>query len=186
MTNKSNRIDPDYHFRKYPKEFGPNGLVSGQWWPLQLATLRDGAHGETQAGISGRPGKGATSVLVAGGHEKDVDQGNVILYCGTEGTADKGRTDDTNLLIDNIRTGEPVRVIRSSKLGNTPLAPSFGYRYDGLYNVVSHELLDERKHYYRFRLERQRDQDPIRSTGLGKRPTWQDVKKFQDHRLLSH
>lgn len=38
-------IDPTYP-KVDPKQFGNNGLVVGQWWPKQAATVRDGAHGK--------------------------------------------------------------------------------------------------------------------------------------------
>ena len=33
---------------------GAGNLLNGQWWPLQKCALRDGAHGETEAGIHGQ------------------------------------------------------------------------------------------------------------------------------------
>jgi hypothetical protein len=48
------RIDPGYR-ALYPanaKVFGDDDFVLGQWWPTQLCTVRDGAHGAAQGGKS--------------------------------------------------------------------------------------------------------------------------------------
>jgi hypothetical protein len=48
------RIDPKYR-EMYPstaKFYGDEGFVLGQWWPTQLCTVRDGAHGAAQGGKS--------------------------------------------------------------------------------------------------------------------------------------
>ena len=47
------RLDKAYR-EKYPtnpKSYGQGDLVLGQWWPTQICTLRDGSHGNTQAGM---------------------------------------------------------------------------------------------------------------------------------------
>ncbi len=59
-------FDPAYQLRP-AAVFGHNGLAVGQWWPLQKAAMRDGAHGSAQAGIHGRADDGAYSVVVSGG-----------------------------------------------------------------------------------------------------------------------
>ena len=48
------RLDPAYRAKhpKDPKYFGGEGLILGQWWPSQLCTVRDGAHGAAQGGKS--------------------------------------------------------------------------------------------------------------------------------------
>ena len=48
------RLDPAYRAKhpKDPKVFGGEGLILGQWWPSQLCTVRDGAHGAAQGGKS--------------------------------------------------------------------------------------------------------------------------------------
>ena len=45
---------------------GHNGLRVGQWWPLQICALRDGAHGKRMAGIAGSQLEGVFSVIVSG------------------------------------------------------------------------------------------------------------------------
>lgn len=184
--NNSNSLDPAFGFRVSGREFGTKNLVSGQWWPLMICALRDGAHGEMQAGISGEKGKGATSIILSGGHYKDEDHGDQIRYCGTEGSAEKP-SDDTQLLFSNISTGNPVRVLRSSNLGRkSHYTPGFGFRFDGLYDVISSEVLDQRKSYYRFLLQRQQNQDPIRhGASKGAKPTKEDIVAYQNHAKLS-
>lgn len=59
----------DRNYRPEPRDckiVGNNGLVVGDWWPLRICALRDGAHGAIQAGIAGSSQTGAYSVVVSG------------------------------------------------------------------------------------------------------------------------
>ena len=47
---------------------GHNGIAVGQWWPLQICAVRDGAHGARMGGISGTEGTGVYSVVISGKH----------------------------------------------------------------------------------------------------------------------
>ncbi|KYG47945.1 hypothetical protein M433DRAFT_462976 [Acidomyces richmondensis BFW] len=177
-------LDPKYP-RTSAKFFGNGLLLNGQWWPTQLAAVRDGAHGATVAGISGGEG-GAYSCIMSGGHDyPDVDNGDEVLYCGTD--SDNGAiTEKTRLLLQSEETGNPVRLIRSSKL-NSPYAPKLGLRYDGLYQVLSHEMLDpvsSLRQRHRFRLQRLPGQDPFRGDGPEKRPTEQEVEAYEKDKRL--
>lgn len=51
-----------------------NNLVNGQWRPHRLCLLRDGAHGEVEAGISDQTSQGAHSIVVSAGGYADDDQ----------------------------------------------------------------------------------------------------------------
>ncbi|MCJ1483535.1 hypothetical protein MMC06_003703 [Schaereria dolodes] len=62
---KSYKFD-DRYARKNHKVFGHNGIEIGQWWPMQMAALRDGAHGAKMKGIAGSDNLGATSIVVSG------------------------------------------------------------------------------------------------------------------------
>lgn len=44
------RLEDNYRHKVEPLVIGHNGLTVGDWWPLQICALRDGAHGETEAG----------------------------------------------------------------------------------------------------------------------------------------
>lgn len=72
----AHRLEPGYE-KKSSNVIGNNGLVNGQWWPSRLCLMRDGAHGEVEAGISGQTGRGAFSIVVSGGGYADDDQGEV-------------------------------------------------------------------------------------------------------------
>jgi hypothetical protein len=74
----SHKLEKDWA-RKSANVIGANGIVNGQWWPLRLCALRDGVHGEHEAGIHGTPGKGAYSVVIADGGYADNDNGEVCL-----------------------------------------------------------------------------------------------------------
>lgn len=53
-ASKSHSRDKDFTGKVSCNYVGAGNLVNGQWWPLQLCAMRDGAHGEVEAGIHGR------------------------------------------------------------------------------------------------------------------------------------
>jgi len=164
-----------------PDEFGEGDLVLGQWWPRRVCANRDGAHGPPVAGIYGKKAKGAMSVIMSYGNYQDVDNGEIIQYCGTEGDA-QNTTADTKLLRTSYHTGKPVRVMRTERLSEAnPYRPKRGIRYDGLYQVTGEELIKPAASHYRFRMERLPGQDPIRYTGPEARPYAQEVEAYDCH-----
>lgn len=77
MKRTSHKLDRNYPSKKSANVIGDNNLINGQWWPNRICALRDGAHGEQEAGIHGQVGKGAYSVVVAQGGYADQDKGVV-------------------------------------------------------------------------------------------------------------
>jgi hypothetical protein len=59
----SRSLEPAFKYRRLANFTGEGDLRNGQWWPFQLTAVRDGAHGETEAGISGSNGV-ATSIIL--------------------------------------------------------------------------------------------------------------------------
>jgi hypothetical protein len=172
-----------------PKQHGNGLLINGTWWPTQLAVLRDGGHGSSQAGITSQPDKGAFSVIMAGGLDSksnpypNIDEGDKVWYCGTDNlkTEINEPSPETNAMILNFENKRPVRLFRSSNLG-TQFAPEKGFRYDGLYQVDDFELMDppeQTRKRHRFKLVRCLGQDPIRHEGLAKRPTKEELEEYE-------
>ncbi|PGH14202.1 hypothetical protein AJ79_03175 [Helicocarpus griseus UAMH5409] len=177
VTSRSLRAT--YQFKKDCLVAGENGLQNGQWFPLQLMAVRDGAHGETEAGICGRFGKGAVSIVLSGKGYADIDQGDTVSYCGTHGK-DGDVSHGTKLLIESFEKKTPIRVLRSSKLPKVnAFKPAAGIRYDGLYEIQSMEVLDKETQMYRFKLRRNPGQTPIRYTGDEKRPTEREMEEWK-------
>ncbi|KAK5113979.1 hypothetical protein LTR62_003102 [Meristemomyces frigidus] len=180
-------LDPAYP--RISAKFHGNGLLlNGQWWPSQLAAMRDGAHGATIAGISGAVGQGAYSCIMSGGHGyPDEDHGEWILYCGTD-SSDSTVTEPTRRMLESQESGNPVRLIRSHNLGSAFAPPrDGGFRYDGLYKVVSHTNLDgpeSTRQRHQFKLVRLEGQDPIRGVGEAKRPTLQELEAHGNDRTM--
>ena len=146
--------------------------------------MRDGAHGEIEAGIHGQVGKGAYSIVLSSGGYSDVDDGITIKYCGTSGAEGKP-TAGTMLLKESIKLRSPVRVLRSSALPATNnYRPSKGLRYDGLYDVQSFTILDVKTEMHQFMLTRQPEQDSIRFEGVGTRPTAEQLHEYAKIRQL--
>ncbi|RMY58845.1 hypothetical protein D0865_02388 [Hortaea werneckii] len=182
--NAVNRVSCDHH--------GNESIVNGQWWPLQLCLLRDGAHGQSQQGIHGKKGHGAFSCVIAGGLAPDnqpypnIDKGDTVYYCGTDSN-DGSVTEGTSRLIESKESGKPIRLIRSHKLKNE-YAPEKGFRYDGLYTIVDFEMLDRpnsKRQRHRFKMVRIPGQPPMRGTGDGKRPTKEELEQLELHRNFS-
>jgi hypothetical protein len=172
-----------------PKQHGNGLLINGTWWPTQLAVLRDGGHGSSQAGITSQPDKGAFSVIMAGGLDSksnpypNIDEGDKVWYCGTDNLKSEINepSPETNAMILNCENKRPVRLFRSSNLG-TQFAPEKGFRYDGLYEVAGFELMDppeQTQKRHRFKLVRCPGQDPIRHDRLAKRPTKEELEEYE-------
>ncbi|KAF2737162.1 hypothetical protein EJ04DRAFT_510512 [Polyplosphaeria fusca] len=175
-------IDPNWPHRVSAKYYGQGTLIIGQWWPTQLSTVRDGAHGSPQGGIFGEKDKGAYSIVLSSGNKyEDEDDGDELWYSGTDGK-DYQPSENTLRMIetcDDIHN--PVRVIRSYNLGKkSPYRPEGGFRYDGLYNVVKKQKMDAEKATYRFRLIRCKDQPPIRcENNASRRPTDIELDEYR-------
>jgi hypothetical protein len=75
----SYKLEKSYTQKKSANAVGDNNLTNGQWWPSRICALRDGAHGEQEAGIHGQTGMGAYSVVVAVGGYADMDYGEVLF-----------------------------------------------------------------------------------------------------------
>ncbi|TKA81906.1 hypothetical protein B0A49_00139 [Cryomyces minteri] len=183
----SDAIEPGYPGRVPANYFGHGTLINGQWWPTQLCTLRDGAHGASQGGIYGEHGRGTFSIVLSGGsHYADEDRGDDIWYCGTD-SKDGGASisDGTQLLITSTTTKNPVRVLRSANLSAAnPFRPLKGFRYDGLYTVLDYAVQDLQKQVHRFHLRRCPGQDPLRFRGVERRPTSQEVEAMEKNKEL--
>ncbi|KAK4906581.1 hypothetical protein LTR49_024277 [Elasticomyces elasticus] len=177
VERRVDSIDEKYKGRASWIFHGNGLLLNGQWWPTQLTTVRDGAHGAMIAGISGAAGEGAYSCVMSSGHGyEDEDHGEWVLYCGTDSTDGK-ITDATLRMLESKENGKPVRIIRSHNL-HSPFAPEIGFS-----KVVSSKALDKSdstRRRHQFRLERVLGQAPIRSQEPEKRPTAQEIKAHKD------
>ena len=182
-------IDRNFPGRQFANFYGQGHLVNGQWWPTQLCTVRDGAHGAAQGGIYGEASKGAYSIVLSGGnHYSDVDNGDTIWYSGTD-SKDETPTENTRRMLEMLETPpslrQPVRVIRSWNLRkDNPYRPQRGFRYDGLYDVQRSKVLDGSKAIHAFYLVHRDRQDPIRYQGAEARPTTQEIREYDKLRFL--
>ena len=180
----THKLEQGYLARVLCNVIGDNGLQNGQWWPMQICALRDGAHGEIEAGIHGKPGQGAISVILSGGGYADVDEGDRIFYCGTSGSGGEPSSGTKHLKLSH-QSNRPVRVLRSAALPQkNPYRPAKGLRYDGLYDIVQFAILDAETAMHRFDLQRCAGQDPIRYRGVEARPTHEEVEEYGKIRKL--
>lgn len=179
--HSADKLDPAWSekFKRKGGDGGPNKLINGQWWPTQLAAVRDGAHGNFERYITHNPKRGAVSCILHGGpaFSNNVDEGNVVLLStsgGHDGNSLPGRT---LAMLQRHKVGGPIRLLRSSSI-NSEYAPKAGLRYDGLYDVVEVETRPQPSdpdQHFRFRLVRCAGQDPIRHQAPYARPTQQEL-----------
>ncbi|CAH6779450.1 E3 ubiquitin-protein ligase UHRF1 isoform X1 [Phodopus roborovskii] len=152
-------IVPANHFGPIP------GVPVGTMWRFRVQVSESGVHRPHVAGIHGRSNDGAYSLVLAGGYEDDVDNGNFFTYTGSGGrdlsgnkrtagqSSDQKLTNTNRALALNCdskinengaeakdwRQGKPVRVVRNMKGGkHSKYAPAEGNRYDGIYKVVKY------------------------------------------------
>lgn len=129
------------------KRFGSiTGINVGDEWEMRIHLGTAGVHPPPVAGIFGGAESGAYSVVLSAGYPEDVDHGDKFTYTGSGGrelskknlrTAKQSSNQELVRgnagLYKSFETGNPVRVTRGFK---SPLGPTTGYRYDGLYKVV--------------------------------------------------
>uniref|UniRef100_A0A672RWZ9 RING-type E3 ubiquitin transferase n=1 Tax=Sinocyclocheilus grahami TaxID=75366 RepID=A0A672RWZ9_SINGR len=142
------------------------GVPVGMLWKFRVQVSESGVHRPHVAGIHGRSNDGAYSLVLAGGYEDDVDDGNEFTYTGSGGrdlsgnkrtaeqSCDQKLTNMNRALALNCnaavnekegaeakdwKAGKPVRVVRSSKgRKHSKYSPEDGNRYDGIYKVVKY------------------------------------------------
>lgn len=86
-------------------------------------------------------------------------------------------------MLEAYATRQPLRVLRSASLPATnAYRPARGIRYDGLYHIISHEIVDADKAMYRFSLTRLGGQDPIRCSGDGSIPSDAQISELNNIR----
>ncbi|XP_050422764.1 E3 ubiquitin-protein ligase UHRF1-like isoform X2 [Adelges cooleyi] len=157
---KQCNIVPSNHFGPIP------GVEVGTSWLFRVQVSEAGIHRPPVGGIHGRDNQGAFSIVLSGGYEDDVDNGDEFLYTGSGGrdlsgnkrtalqSCDQQLTRynralalNCNATIDsekgakavNWKKGKPVRVVRNYKLSkHSKYAPEMGNRYDGLYKVIKY------------------------------------------------
>jgi putative restriction endonuclease len=118
------------------------GVRCGTVYASRKLLATAGVHRPWVAGICGAS-DGAESVVVSGGYEDDVDDGDEVLYTGQGGNESQGggvQIKDQEWsgpnagLAANAVNGHPVRLVRGPCRRST-YAPLAGFRYDGLYFV---------------------------------------------------
>ncbi|XP_041430931.1 E3 ubiquitin-protein ligase UHRF1 isoform X2 [Xenopus laevis] len=153
-------IVPSNHYGPIP------GVPVGTLWKFRVQVSESGVHRPHVAGIHGRSNDGSYSLVLAGGYEDDVDNGNEFTYTGSGGRDLSGNkrtaeqscdqklsnmnralalncsapiNDKEGSIAKDWRAGKPVRVVRNSKgRKHSKYAPEEGNRYDGIYKVVKY------------------------------------------------
>ncbi|KAG8184447.1 hypothetical protein JTE90_002296 [Oedothorax gibbosus] len=150
---------PPNHFGSIP------GVEVGTLWKFRVQVSESGVHRPHVAGIHGREGDGAFSLVLSGGYEDDLDEGEEFKYTGSGGrdlsgnkrcaeqSCDQTLTRMNRALAINCnaplnkngteaknwKEGKPVRVVRNCKGSkHSKYSPEEGNRYDGIYKVVKY------------------------------------------------
>ncbi|KAL0131392.1 hypothetical protein PUN28_002733 [Cardiocondyla obscurior] len=138
--------------------YGPIlGFPPGSWWGIRMDCSRDRVHEPFDADI--HEGLFGVSSLCTShtNVNKDVDFGDYLTLTGQVYQEEQTFTDP---FIHNYENQIPLRLIRSYNLQDN-IAPNTGYRYDGLYAVISYWIatdLDGTK-YNKFALMRLPNQE---------------------------
>lgn len=192
--NKSCNKVPRNHFGPIP------GVEVGMTWRYRTQLSEEGIHRPPVGGIHGRMTEGCYSIVLAGGYEDDVDNGDEFLYTGSGGRDLSGNKRTSGQSFDQTldryngaialncnvrfnakdgaeatdwRKGKPIRVVRSDKLKkHSKYAPELGNRYDGLYKVVKYWPEKGKSSFIVWRYLMRRD-DPNPA------PWTKDAKKFK-------
>jgi len=147
--------------------FGPiPGIEVGMNWMFRVQVSEEGVHRPHVAGIAGSAKTGCPSLVLSGGYEDDVDDGDEFTYTGSGGRDLSGnkrtaeQSSDQELTRTNAaiavncdcpldqknggeavdwKKGKPIRVVRGYKgAKHSKYAPEAGNRYDGIYKVVKY------------------------------------------------
>lgn len=184
-------IVPSDHFGPIP------GIEVGQSYLYRFQASEAGVHRPHVSGIHGREDVGAFSIVLSGGYEDDVDNGESFEYTGSGGRdlsgnkrtsaqsfdqtltrMNKALARNCNAPIDvqgneavDWRKGKPVRVLRNAKAAaHSKYAPTEGNRYDGIYKVVKYHPVRGSSNFivWRYHLRRD-DESPAPWTEEGKK-----------------
>ncbi|RPD55004.1 hypothetical protein L226DRAFT_515388 [Lentinus tigrinus ALCF2SS1-7] len=173
------------------------GVPVGSTFENRMYLHHSSVHSGIVAGIYGTADTGCYSVVLSGGYEDDIDNGDTFIYtgCGGRDNNDGARPRDGPQTCDqdfkNTRNASlklsavrhtPVRVVRGFK-STSNYAPTKGFRYDGLYEVDKAWLADGKSGHKvcKFRFRRLPGQRPIpRRDGAyrGKFPEYETPKHF--------
>ncbi len=116
---------------------------------------------------------------MSGGGYANVDEGESVKYCGTQG-AENTPSASTKLMLEAHETQQSVRLLRSaSQPASNAYRPAYGLRYDGLYRITSYEILDGKTAMYRFSMVRLGGQASIRYSGEGMIPSNAQILEFK-------
>lgn len=159
-SSKKCTIVPKNHIGSIP------GVEVGTCWKFRIQVSEAGVHRPLVAGIHGRESESAYSIVLSGGYEDDVDNGEEFYYTGSGGRDlsgnkresaqssdqkltghNKALASSCNAKLDSVngaeskdwKKGKPVRVVRNYKLAkHSKYGPVEGNRYDGIYKVVKY------------------------------------------------
>ncbi|KAI8454922.1 PUA-like domain-containing protein, partial [Phakopsora pachyrhizi] len=125
------------------------GVVPGTTWRSRAEISQAGVHGGYQSGISASKNDQGAASIVMNGFYANSDGGDLVWYIGAGGKHLGGKdykkmiknqtinTSYNKAMCQSLITGQPVRLVRGSKMKkNSPWAPDEGFRYDGLYVVT--------------------------------------------------
>ena len=161
----------------------------GQLFESRKELRLSGIHAQEMAGIWSNKDEGASSIVLSGGYEDDIDNLNYILYTGHGGQDVPGGTQIKDQEFERGNRGLqlsyeynlPVRVTRGHQIKN---GPEKGYRYDGLYYVTRVERVIGKRGFYicRFHLESEISveslEDKLRET---LKPTYERVEHISSN-----
>lgn len=89
------------------------GVPVGSWWKYRMGASESGAHRPPVAGIHGKETVGCFSIVLSGGYEDDVDEGDVFTYTGSGGRDLSGNKRSAEQSSDQTLTRENLAIARN-------------------------------------------------------------------------
>jgi len=128
-----------------PIVFGEiSGYSEGHHFSGRREMMINSFHRSWGRGIDGNAKEGTSAIVLSGGYEDDLDNGEEIIYTGAGGNdpntgkqiKNQSWNENGNAgLVKSMNEGLPVRVIRGYQ-HKSKFSPKNGYKYAGLYSVV--------------------------------------------------
>ncbi|XP_063976813.1 uncharacterized protein LOC135162368 isoform X2 [Diachasmimorpha longicaudata] len=150
--SRTNNLSWNLRVTQIAPIYGPMpGFPPGSWWGIRMDLSRDQVHRPFDKSVDeGSPG--ASSICTPHSNPcNDLDLGDYLTFTTP---SPPSSVTTSHPLVRSCENQIPVRVVRGYNLTNR-FSPKTGYRYDGLYVVVSFWLVgDESKKNLRFALVR--------------------------------
>ncbi|KAI9842686.1 MAG: hypothetical protein M1837_006971 [Sclerophora amabilis] len=171
--------------RKFITRDGEGDFLVGDWWINRAAAFRDGAIDNPDGRFSYSKWGVCALVLALGEEEILKEESNDDLEisswkCKMTEFKPGPKGEGMWALTSNMLCGEQTRLLRSWKL-TSPLAPTAGLRYDGMYTIREFAVTDEEGVVY-FTMELARGEYMLDRDIMMEHPNSEEIDDWEEFR----